>query len=123
MIKQTKELYKNIPYWVKLVSSILAVTITLGGAVLAMEDRYVSEKEEIKTLQIFNSNIQQNFRLMNLKIFQLQYDHLTDSYYQYKKLRRNQPIDIEIQEEFERIKNERKLIKEKINKLLEERNK
>ncbi len=106
-------------YKIKFVISLISIIIIISGSIFAMEDRFVSEKEAASTLQNFNSKISQDFKLINLQILQLRYDNLLKSYYEQKRLIKQEPNDSDLKEEFSVIKKEKNDTKSKIDKILE----
>lgn len=119
MYQKTIKILSEIPSWLKLASAILITIFSLGGGVIAMEDRYVSEKEAAQSLTMFNQKMVQDFQMMDVKILNLQYTGLTDQYYRLKSMLRQDPNNIELQEDFERVKNEREDVRVKIDKIME----
>ena len=119
MLQKTKKIFGDMPSWIKLASAILITIFSLGSGVIAMEDRYVSEKEAASSLSLFNQKISQDFKMVDLKILNLQYTGLTDQYYRLKSLLGQHPNNIEMQEDFKRVKNERIDVKKKIDKIMQ----
>ena len=109
---------KKLPTYIKYGASVLTVLFSLAGGLWALEDRYVSEQEAASSLTLFNQKITQDFQQVELRILTIQYDNLTESYYKYKRLIRENPNDTELLQEFEEIKNKRSELKIEINKLL-----
>lgn len=63
----------KVPGWFKTVAAILTFCITITGAVIAMEDRYVNEAEAAETLEQVQESLQ-----LQMKIYR--YDFIDDQY-------------------------------------------
>lgn len=106
-------------YKIKLVISIITVLLMIVGAVVAMEEHYVSESEAASSLQSFDQKIATDFQLVKLQILQLRYDNLLKTYFQLKTILKQNPDDDYVREEMNSVKIESVLTKEKIDKILE----
>ena len=108
-------------YW-KIISALVLLFSFLGG-VWAFDDRYAKEVVVAQSLQQFQQQTLKSNKQFQAKIqiqfYQMTYDNLTKEMFSYKRLMRENPRDLEIKEEYDRIVEERKRTKIKINEFLE----
>ncbi len=102
-------------YKIKLIISLITVIFALTGAIFAMEDRYVSEKEASQSLQSFNEKVVQEFKIMKLSLLYMKYDNATKEYYSLRRLVRENPNDVELKNDLEAVSKYRAQLKEKID--------
>ena len=107
----------------KIISAIVLIFSFFGG-VWAFDDRYCTNKALASTLEKFQEQTQQTIKQFQLKVqlqfYQMMYDSLTKEMFTYKRMIREDPNDQDIKEEYDRIIDERKEIKTKIQKLMEQ---
>lgn len=119
MVKKTKEWFEKIPSYLKYLASVLSIVVTLAGAIYAMEDRYIDQKEVSHSLEMFNVKMKNDIDKIELQMLNNQLESTTSEYYKHKQLIRAYPEDEELKEEFEILKEKRETIKSRINEKTE----
>lgn len=109
----------NMSFILKVVVPVLGVILTIGSAIFAMEDRYVSQKEAATSLQAFDSAIKKDLDRLELQILNTQKDNLTDSYHKQYQLVKQHPNDSFYKIELNRIKDRLEKIQNKIQSLIQ----
>jgi hypothetical protein len=99
--------FKNLSGDVKLITAILALVITIGGVVIAAEDRYVTDKEAATSLQMFDQKIQYNINDIKTSILRKELSYVEERYYKLRSLVLQHPEDIELSLEFNELKDKR----------------
>ncbi len=102
---------KTLPNYIKALSVSVSFVLTITGAIWAMEDRYVSDDEAAKSLELFQQKLQYENSLLESKIMDLkntmirkELTYVTEQYYKIKKLVLDNPNDMELKLEFEELK-------------------
>ncbi len=111
----------NIPsgILVKIVLPVVLALITVGGVVLGVEERYVTQKEAATSLQAFDQAVKKDLVHLELQILNTTLESLTDQYHKQRQILKTDPTDLELREEFERIKARREIIQQRIDNKLE----
>ena len=81
----------------------------------------LAESESVKTFQGIQMQQKTIVKAIQLQILHIQKDFVDKEYWSLKKAVRKNPGDLEIQEELSDVKIQRLLIKERINKKIEEK--
>ncbi len=100
---------------IKLIAVIFSVIISLGGALYAVEDRYVTQKQAATSLQSFDQAVKKDLVSLELQILNNSLESATDQYHKQRQLVREYPGDIELQHELDRIRSRMITIQEKID--------
>lgn len=109
----------------------IVLLLGFGATVIEIEDRYAKateveaeiremEKETVETFEAFQMKQQTVNDAMHLQILDMEYENYTDRYYDLKGKLKEAPEDTELQEELEAIKERRKELKDKKEKIMEE---
>lgn len=114
--KQGEEM--NIVNVIKIVSVIVSIMIACGGAIYAMDDRYVDEEQAATSLQNFNAAVQKDLVNIELQILTNQKESLVNQYNQQYQLHKQNPDDEFFKEELIRIRDRIKTIDMKIDSKL-----
>jgi len=104
---------------IKTILPILLGMIAFGGVIYGMEERYVDQKEAATSLQLFDQAVKKDLDHLELQILNTSLESLTDQYHKQRQLLKTDPTDIELREEFDRIKSRKETIQQRIDNKLE----
>lgn len=105
----------KLPNYIKAVAAVIGFSLSLVGAVVAMEDRYVSDKEAASSLQMLNQKLEYDIKDLRDTITRKELSYIQDQYYKLKGLLVKHPDDLELKIEFEEIKNKKLQLEKELN--------
>ena len=98
----------------KAVAAVILFIISVAGALVAADDRYVSDTEAAQSLSMFDQKINFQLEALKLELLHTEYNLITENYLRAKQYLKKYPMDVEMQEEYTDLKTERKLLKERM---------
>lgn len=97
----------DIPNWIKTGTAIIGFVAAVVGAVIAAEDRYVTQQEAAQTLEQFRGQQTQQFNV-------IRYDFMEERYYKMKQYVREHPTDAEAQAELKALEMKREDLRKEL---------
>jgi FtsZ-binding cell division protein ZapB len=121
---------KKFNYFIKLASSIVVLVLLVGGVLWGMGETFtrkdaieekflVAEQKVVQTFEIFQTKQSAETDKIQLEIYHIQLDGLTERYYKLKREVEKALNNQELRNEYENVKKRKASVIEKINKLLE----
>lgn len=115
---------------IKLASSFVGLVLLIGGVLWGMDETFarkdmikekflVAEQKTVQTFEVFQTKQSAETDKIQLEIYHIQLDGLTERYYKLKRQVENALNNQELRDEYEDIKKRKASVIEKINKLLE----
>ena len=108
----------EIPNSIKYATGAVALIAALSGGLWALDDRYATEQGVAKSLSMFDQKIEQDFKKVDIRILNIRYEQATESYYNLRKLVRENPRDVELQEDLSIVTEQRAELKKEIDEVL-----
>jgi len=99
---------------IKFIISVVLFIIAIGGAIFAAEDRYVTDKEASKSLEMFNQKMDYEIGGLKSDILRNEYEFISERYFKIKQLLFKYPNDLELQIEYAELKDQRAALKDKV---------
>jgi predicted nucleic acid-binding Zn-ribbon protein len=115
---------------VKLVSSVVVLVLLVGGVIWGMGETFarkdaieekflIAEQKVVQTFEVFQTKQSAETDKVQLEIYHIQLNNLTERYYRLKREIKNVLNNQELKNEYEDVKKRKASVIEKINKLLE----
>jgi hypothetical protein len=115
---------------IKLASSFVGLVLLIGGVIWGMgetfarkdaiEERFlIAEQKVVQTFEVFQMKQSAETDKVQLEIYHIQLNNLTERYYRLKREIENVLNNQELKNEYENVKKRKASVIEKINKLLE----
>jgi hypothetical protein len=117
---------------IKLVSSFVGLVLLIGGVIWGMGETFarkdaieekflIAEQKVVQTFEVFQTKQSAETDKVQLEIYHIQLNNLTESYYRLKREIEKASNNQELRNEYEDVKKRKVSVIEKINKLLERR--
>ena len=121
---------KKFNYFIKLASSIVVLTLLIGGVIWGMGETFarkdvitekflVAEQKAVQTFEVFQTKQSAETDKIQLEIYHIQLNNLSERYYKLKREVEKFLNNQELRDEYEDVKKRKASVIEKINKLLE----
>ena len=115
---------------IKLASSVVVLVLLIGGVLWGMSETFarkdmitekflIAEQKVVQTFEVFQTKQSAETDKIQLEIYHIQLDSLTERYYKLKRQIENVLDNQELRDEYEDVKRRKTFVIEKINKLLE----
>lgn len=115
---------------VKLASSVVVLVLLVGGVIWGMGETFarkdmieekflIAEQKVVQTFEVFQTKQSAETDKIQLEIYHIQLNNLTERYYRLKREIENVLNNQELKNEYEDVKKRKTSVIEKINKLLE----
>jgi len=112
----------NLSNYVKAIVAVVSFCFTVVGVVWALDNRYVSNEEAAKSLELFQQKLQYENSILESKIEDLhktmtrkELSYVQEQYYKLKNLLVQHPDDAELKIEFEELKAKKSRLESELN--------